>query len=260
NARPYTACFAIHIGGSELLTSPHLPMDPTLDEALVAAAGEPCMSTGVCLNGTNISSAVVFFYDFILTLPQEITFYVTLKFKFKYRWRQLCCAFLSLRYFSAAYQGVILLAVIRRDWIPKVRRLKAPKFCSTWDTLALSFDSAFQICFVLYISNRMRVLFGHLPGGMALVAALIALGLSAPLINVALPNPSVFAQCRFPYSVPTSRSIFDAITTLMLVWLLYGYQKRRKLRRGWVDSNGSKNSDLGLTEVTELMVEGEREP
>ncbi|KAJ7187539.1 hypothetical protein GGX14DRAFT_485433, partial [Mycena pura] len=195
NARPYTACFAIHIGGSELLTSPHLPMDSTLDEA----------SSVVWASRVLVAAAVVFFYDFILTLPQEMTFHVS--YLKHHRWWYYY-AFLSLRYFPAIYQGVILLAVIRGDWVPKVRRLKTPKFCSTWDTLALSFDSAFQICFVLYISNRMRILSRHssLPGGRALVAALIPLGLSAPLINVALPNPSVFAQCRFPYSVPTSRA------------------------------------------------------
>ncbi|KAJ6503894.1 hypothetical protein C8R45DRAFT_574016 [Mycena sanguinolenta] len=95
-----------------------------------------------------------------------------------------------------------------------------PGICSTLDKVVLALDTSFQLSYVGIISWRVRVINGDL-----FAIPLALLGLSSPIINIVVSNPSSFPQCRLLNPGPPARIItilpclraaFDAATTLAL--------------------------------------------
>ncbi|KAJ7646283.1 hypothetical protein DFH06DRAFT_1210263 [Mycena polygramma] len=159
-----------------------------------------------------ISSAAIFMYDFALTFTNEIELY-----RHSGRDRKLLWSFLALRYFPALYQFLMLFAVIFNN----------PTFqsCSALDKAALALDTSFQLSYIAIICWRVKVINGSL-----VAIPLAILGLSSPIINIAVSNPSVFPQCRILNPTPTARittilpclrAVFDAVTTLALLAKLW---------------------------------------
>ncbi|KAJ7152350.1 hypothetical protein C8R46DRAFT_480312 [Mycena filopes] len=189
-------------------------------------------SSGVSLGTTTtwanymlVAAAVAYLYDFILTVPTEIELYNQFRWK---RNRRLFLQFLPLRYLSLVYQIVVLSGLARSDLTAKVSYALYPtpslaltnhQRCGVLDNLTLSIDSAFQFAYVAVLCWRIQIMVFD---NWFLTSALAALGFAAPLINVIVPNPSIFPECRMLYSSPPSeiilllpclRSAFDALVT-----------------------------------------------
>ncbi|CAK5267138.1 unnamed protein product [Mycena citricolor] len=206
-----------------------------------------------------ISAAVLFFNDFLLTLPQEVRFHE----KRRNRHVSGTVFFILLRYIPVLYHLAVIIPICRDVWTVQVRMYKSsrlspltqtltrPWSCAIWDSIGLSFDSAFQMIYVCIISWRIFIISGKPVGAVALVV-----GLLPSIINVALPNPSVFPQCRainpsdtsrIILFVPCLRAIFDAFTTIVL---FFTFWKRSRAIR---DLPGLSTGGL----VEYLMEEGE---
>ncbi|KAJ7685966.1 hypothetical protein B0H17DRAFT_1073025 [Mycena rosella] len=154
-----------------------------------------------------VSAAALYFYDFLLTFTNELELY-----HHSGQSRKLVWSFIPLRYLPALYQ---LLMIISFLMDPTLSR------CATLDKISLGLDTSFQLSYVGIISWRVRVI-----NGVWIAIPLALLGLSAPIINIAVANPSVFPQCRLLNTAPTARIItilpclraaFDAATTLALL-------------------------------------------
>ncbi|KAJ7051690.1 hypothetical protein C8F01DRAFT_1236939 [Mycena amicta] len=88
-----------------------------------------------------VSAAVLYFYDFLLTLQRELQFYAS------YQCSLHKGAFIVLRYIPMLYQSGIVLGICRDKW----NRLS----CRTWDAVLVSFDTIFQATYAYLISVRM---------------------------------------------------------------------------------------------------------
>ncbi|KAJ7027609.1 hypothetical protein C8F04DRAFT_1122103 [Mycena alexandri] len=157
---------------------------------------------------TLISAAAIYFYDFLQTWTNEIELY-----QHSARDRKLLWAFMPLRYLPALYQLLMIFSLI--DMTPTLSS------CAALDKAALGLDTSFQLAYIGIITWRVKVM-----NGIWLAIPLGLLGLSSPIITIAVSNPSVFPQCRLLSAAPTARIItvlpclraaFDAATTLALL-------------------------------------------
>ncbi|CAK5277832.1 unnamed protein product [Mycena citricolor] len=188
-----------------------------------------------------ISAAVVFFNDFLLTLPQEVRFYR----ERSNRRVGGTVFFILLRYIPVLYHLAVIIPICRDVWTVQVCRvcflrleivLNLTKTCAIWDSISLGFDSAFQMIYVCIVSWRIFILTGRPIGALAL-----AMGLLPSIINVALPNPSAFPQCRainpsdtsrIILFVPCLRATFDAFTTIVLLFTFWKHSRAIRGLRG----------------------------
>ncbi|KAJ7120601.1 hypothetical protein C8R43DRAFT_1034259 [Mycena crocata] len=185
-----------------------------------------------CKNCTEVDLfLVIYFYDFMLTFPVEVKFYAHVSRTGGIRNSRMLWMFLPLRYFPLLYQLAIILAMANNNWTSKryyvsvIRILfsfSSTDSCSNLDKISLGLDTAFQICYILGISWRVKAMLNK---WIAVPMAMV--GLLAPVINVAVSNPSVFSQCRLISSsatprivlfVPCLRTIFDAVAAFLLLW------------------------------------------
>ncbi|KAJ6626494.1 hypothetical protein B0H10DRAFT_1998608, partial [Mycena sp. CBHHK59/15] len=157
-----------------------------------------------------VSAAVIYFYDFLLTFTNEVELY-----QHSDRSRKLLWSFLPLRYLPALYQLLMVFSIIDNN--PTFSR------CSALDKTALGLDTSFQLSYIGIISWRVKVINGNW-----VAVPLALLGLSSPIINIAVSNPSVFPQCRLLNTAPTAptilpclRAAFDAATTFALLAKLW---------------------------------------
>ncbi|KAJ7453858.1 hypothetical protein FB451DRAFT_1280920 [Mycena latifolia] len=175
-----------------------------------------------------ISAAALYFYDFLLTFPHEIDLYYYSGRSWKLLW-----SFITLRYLPALYQALMVVSLIGSATLSRLNStptcclgsLVISDRCSALDKTALGLDSAFQLSYVGIITWRVRVI-----NGPWIALPLAVLGLSAPVINLAVSNPSAFPQCRVLEMTPTARIItilpclraaFDAATTLALLFKIW---------------------------------------
>ncbi|KAJ7159669.1 hypothetical protein C8R46DRAFT_1287144 [Mycena filopes] len=169
-----------------------------------------------------VAAAVAYLYDFIVTLPNEVKLHDRIRSKGNFRG---FLQFLPLRYFSLVYQIVVLSGLARSDLTAKVSQALYPTPCLTLanrqrcgvlDNLTLSIDSAFQFAYVAVLCWRTHTFAFD---NWILTSALAALGFAAPLINVIVPNPSIFPECRILYSPPPSK-ISEAILRRLKEYLI----------------------------------------
>ncbi|KAJ7113155.1 hypothetical protein C8R44DRAFT_235791 [Mycena epipterygia] len=176
----------------------------------------------VWANRVMVAAAVIYFYDFFLTLSKEVEYCHSRRYR-----RPSAYFFLSIRAVSAAYQMIVVTQIARDDWTSQVD-------CAKWDTVAQSVDTIFQFLSVIGIILRMLALYGYNP---LVLIMLLPIGLLGPILNVAVPNPSTFPQCRaLRYTasseianfVPCIRSIFDMIAAILV--LVRTYRDRAVIR------------------------------
>ncbi|KAJ7751127.1 hypothetical protein B0H16DRAFT_840357 [Mycena metata] len=156
-----------------------------------------------------LRNLAIYFYDFLQTWMNEIELY-----QHSARDRKLLWAFMPLRYLPALYQLLMIFSLI--DMTPS-----NITSCAALDKAALGLDTSFQLAYIGIITWRVKVI-----NGIWLAIPLGLLGLSSPILNIAVSNPSVFPQCRLLSTAPTARIItvlpcpraaFDAATTLALL-------------------------------------------
>ncbi|KAJ7105706.1 hypothetical protein C8R44DRAFT_806690 [Mycena epipterygia] len=133
-----------------------------------------------------VAAAAIFFYDFLLTFSSEMELYEHMT-----RRTRSLLMFLPLRYIPALYQLVMVLAIIDNTW--------TSSRCSKWDTAALVLDTLFQISYISVISWRVKTIVGT-----PIAIPIAILGFISPVINVAVSNPSIYAQCRLLSTSPTA--------------------------------------------------------
>ncbi|KAJ7622130.1 hypothetical protein FB45DRAFT_927063 [Roridomyces roridus] len=169
-------------------------------------------SSVIRAKGALVSAAVIYFYDYLLTLSNEIELY-----RHSRRDRRLLASFVALRYLPALYQLVMVVAMIYED--------PTPERCAVLDKIAIGLDTAFQLSYILIVTWRV-----HATNGPLLAIPLALLGLASPIINLAVSNPSAFPSCRVLNTGPTARIIFilpclraafDAAATLALIFRLW---------------------------------------
>ncbi|KAJ7709376.1 hypothetical protein B0H16DRAFT_1631176 [Mycena metata] len=203
--------------------SPHLnPLELTFRMSASTPPGDSDVNLAVTwADRALVSAAAFFFYDYLLTFANEIGLYQN-----SARDRKLLWSFLPLRYLPAFYQLLMVMSVIEDS--PTFSTTETIR-CSAFDKIALGLDTSFQLCYIGIISWRVKVINGTL-----FALPLMALGLSPPIINIAVSNPSVFPRCRLLNPVPTTRCVplyfailpclraaFDAATTLALLAKLW---------------------------------------
>ncbi|KAJ7308627.1 hypothetical protein DFH08DRAFT_900422 [Mycena albidolilacea] len=174
-------------------------------------------SSVILANHVLMAAAAIYIYDFVLTFPLELRFWR------RQHSRRLLRDLLPLRYPMLILQIFILVANSWTQATPQVLVL-------TWRVHCVSH----------------RRLWVSVPLGL--------LGLLAPLVNVAVPNPSPFPNCRLlnpsPPSrltlVPVFRTIFDAIATVAFLVEFYKYRRRTVLQRSNLISEVMRESMMIL--------------
>ncbi|KAJ7190145.1 hypothetical protein GGX14DRAFT_483747 [Mycena pura] len=171
-----------------------------------------------------IAAAVIYFYDFLLTFLSEIK-YCGRKGLFTY-------IFASVRTTSGAYQMIVVVKISLDSW--------TSKNCAEWSSIAQAFDAIFQFLCVVGISLRTYAVYNR---NRIVIGLLLPVGLLGPLLNVAVPNPSVFPRCRAfdstpsseyvpPKLVPCIRTIFDMVAAILILARLrpsfWGWSLARK--------------------------------
>ncbi|KAJ7882532.1 hypothetical protein B0H14DRAFT_2702941 [Mycena olivaceomarginata] len=193
-------------------------------------------SSVILANHVLMAAAAIYIYDFVLTFPLELRFWR------RQHSRRLLRDLLPLRYPMLILQIFILVANSWTQATPQVLVL-------TWRVHCVSH----------------RRLWVSVPLGL--------LGLLAPLVNVAVPNPSPFPNCRLlnpsppsrlgntPFIssngalaliytlvtlVPVFRTIFDAIATVAFLVEFYKYRRRTVLQRSNLISEVMRESMMIL--------------
>ncbi|KAJ7863333.1 hypothetical protein B0H14DRAFT_2738868 [Mycena olivaceomarginata] len=202
----------------------------------MSQTSSPSPKSSVTLaNHVLMAAAAIYIYDFVLTFPLELRFWR------RQHSRRLLRDLLPLRYPMLILQIFILVA---NSWIQVTPQIQ--------DNIALTFDTIFQLSYVVVLTWRVhcvshRRLWVSVPLGL--------LGLLAPLVNVAVPNPSPFPDCRLlnpsPPSrlvtlVPVFRTIFDAIATVAFLVEFYKYRRRTVLQRSNLISEVMRESMMIL--------------
>ncbi|KAJ6554422.1 hypothetical protein B0H19DRAFT_1153493 [Mycena capillaripes] len=158
----------------------------------------------------------------MLTFSSEIEYYHHWHIRAKDRKKRTLLTFIPLRYLPALYQLVMIAAVVDGNWTFSV--------CSMWDKITLALDTAFQICYTSILSWRVKLIVANL----WIAVPIAMLGFISPVINVAVPNPSLLAQCRLLSVSPTAeivllqpclRSAFDAAVALALLYRFWTHSK-----------------------------------
>ncbi|KAJ7192199.1 hypothetical protein GGX14DRAFT_701437, partial [Mycena pura] len=159
-------------------------------------------STITWANRALLSAAVILFYDFLLTVMSELELY-----RHFHEERKLIGGFLALRYLATLYQLLMVFAII--DNRP-----------------------TYGLSYVGIIFWRVRVV-----NGIWIAVPLATLGLTPPIIDASVSNPSVFPACRALSAMPTARTTgasariiiilpclraaFDAATSIALFFKLW---------------------------------------
>ncbi|KAJ7882529.1 hypothetical protein B0H14DRAFT_2702934 [Mycena olivaceomarginata] len=184
----------------------------------MAQTSSPSPKSSVILaNHVLMAAAAIYIYDFVLTFPLELRFWR------RQHSRRLLRDLLPLRYPMLILQIFILVA----------------DSCKIQDNIALTFDTIFQLSYVVVLTWRVhcvshRRLWVSVPLGL--------LGLLAPLVNVAVPNPSPFPDCRLLNPSPSSR----CASTVAFLVEFYKYRRRTVLQRSNLISEVMRESMMIL--------------
>ncbi|KAJ7031702.1 hypothetical protein C8F04DRAFT_1109498 [Mycena alexandri] len=155
-----------------------------------------------------ITAAVIYIYDFIVTFTAEVQLY-------KRRGGGVVLSFTPLRYFALLYQITIIAGIVAVQF--------KPQSCRILDNVTLSLDTGFQFAYVAVITWRLHVIVFR---NWTRTLPLALFGFAPPLINVIVPNPSIFPNCRILNSssvseiillLPCLRATFDALATIALL-------------------------------------------
>ncbi|KAJ7051716.1 hypothetical protein C8F01DRAFT_1262510 [Mycena amicta] len=132
---------------------------------------------------------LLYFYDFLLTLPEEWEFHLIFDGPSVYKG-----CFIILRYIPMLYQSGIILGMFQDNW-----NLQSQS-CTTWGTVLMSLDTISQATYACLLSTRIWMVVNRY-----LAIPVFLLGILPPIIDIVFSYPSVFPQCRLMNPTPVKR-------------------------------------------------------